>query len=83
VALGDVAGRPSRVTPARRKPRGVGSRRASRAGPLIRIQGVPAKKRHGEKIDAAVALMVVVGRAMAEDASKGDLEDFLRDPAIA
>ncbi len=28
-------------------------------------------------------LMMAVGRAMAEDASEGDLEDFLRNPVIA
>jgi hypothetical protein len=27
--------------------------------------------------------MMAVGRAMAEDANEGDLEDFLRDPVIA
>ena len=44
----------------------------------------PAKQRPEEqKIDAAVALMMAVGRAMAEDANNGDLEDFLRDPVIA
>ncbi len=34
-------------------------------------------------MDAAVALMMAVGRAMAEDASEGDVTDFLRDPLIA
>jgi phage terminase large subunit-like protein len=43
----------------------------------------PAKQRPEQKIDAAVALMMAVGRAMAEDASEGDLEDFLHDLAIA
>ena len=43
----------------------------------------PAKQRPEQKIDAAVALMIAVGRAMAEDASEGDLEDFLRNPVIA
>ena len=43
----------------------------------------PAKQRPEQKIDAAVALMMAVGRAMAEDASEGDLEDFLRHPVIA
>ena len=43
----------------------------------------PAKQRPEQKIDAAVASMMAVGRAMAEDASEGDLEDFLRNPAIA
>ena len=43
----------------------------------------PAEQRPGQKIDAAVALMMAVGRAMAEDANEGDLEDFLRSLAIA
>ena len=43
----------------------------------------PAKQRPEQKIDAAVALMMAVGRAMAEDAGEGDPEDFLRDPVIA
>jgi phage terminase large subunit-like protein len=40
----------------------------------------PAKQRPERKIGAAAALMMAVGRAMAEDASEGDLEDFLRNP---
>ena len=43
----------------------------------------PAKQRPEQKIDAAVALMMAVGRAMAEDTSEGDLECFLRSPVIA
>ena len=44
----------------------------------------PAKQRPEQKIDAAVALMMAVGRAMAEEEiSEGDLDDFLRDPVIA
>ncbi len=43
----------------------------------------PAKQRPEQKIDAAVALMMAVGRAMAEDTDEGDLEDFLRDPVTA
>jgi phage terminase large subunit-like protein len=43
----------------------------------------PAKQRPERKIDAAVALMMAVGGAMAEDAGEGDLEDVLRNPAIA
>ncbi len=43
----------------------------------------PAKQRPEQKINAAVALMTAVGRAMAEDASEGDLEGFLRNPVIA
>ena len=43
----------------------------------------PAKQRLEQKIDAAVALMMAVGRAMAEDAKEGDLEDFLRNRVTA
>jgi len=43
----------------------------------------PAKQRPEQKIDAAVALMMAVGRAMAEDDGQGDVEDFLRDPLFA
>ena len=43
----------------------------------------PAEQRPERQIDAAVALMMAVGRAMAEDASEGDLEDFLRNPVFA
>ena len=43
----------------------------------------PAKQRPEQKIDAAVALMMAVGRAMAEDTGEGDLTDFLRDPLFA
>jgi hypothetical protein len=43
----------------------------------------PAKQRPEQKIDAAVALMMAVGRAMTEDTNEGDLDDFLRDPLIA
>ena len=43
----------------------------------------PAKQRPERKIDAAVALMMAVGRATAEDAGEGDLEDLLRNPIIA
>ena len=43
----------------------------------------PAKQRPEQKIDAATALMMAVGRAMAEDDRQGDLEDSLRDPVIA
>jgi phage terminase large subunit-like protein len=42
----------------------------------------PAKQRPEQKIDAAVALMMAVGRAMAED-GEPDITDFLRDPVIA
>ena len=43
----------------------------------------PTKHRPQQKIDAAVALMMAVGHAMAEDTNEGDLTDFLRDPLIA
>ena len=43
----------------------------------------PAKQRPEQKIDAAVALMTAVGRAMAEDTNEGDLDGFLRNPVIA
>ncbi len=43
----------------------------------------PAKQRPEQKIDAAVALMKAVGRAMAVYANEGDLGDFLRHPVIA
>ena len=43
----------------------------------------PAKQRPEQKIDAAVALMMAVGRAMAEDTGEGDLDEFLRYPVIA
>ncbi len=42
----------------------------------------PAEQRPEQRIDAAVALMLAVGRAMAEDVNEEDLEDFLRNPAI-
>jgi hypothetical protein len=40
-------------------------------------------RRPEQKIEAAVALMIAIGRAMAEDTSEGDLTDFLRNPLIA
>ena len=43
----------------------------------------PSRQRPEQKIDAAVGLMMAVGRAMAEDANEGDLMDFLRNPLIA
>ena len=36
----------------------------------------PAKQRPEQKIDAAVALMVAVGRAMADDAGQPDISDL-------
>ncbi len=43
----------------------------------------PAKQRPEQKIDAAVALMMAVGRAMADDGGQPDIGDFLRDPLFA
>jgi phage terminase large subunit-like protein len=43
----------------------------------------PAKQRPEQKTDAAVALMMAVGRAMAEDGGQGDIMAFLRNPVIA
>ena len=42
----------------------------------------PAKQRPEQKIGAAVALMMAVGRAMTEDDGQGDITDFLRNPVI-
>ncbi len=41
----------------------------------------PAKQRPEQKIDAAVALMMAIGRAMAED-GKPDLGEFVRNAII-
>jgi phage terminase large subunit-like protein len=43
----------------------------------------PTNVRSEQKIDAAVALMMAVGRAMAGDDGQGDLMDFLRNPIFA
>ena len=43
----------------------------------------PAKPRPERKIDAAVALMMAVGRAMAADGGQPDIGDFLRAPLFA
>ena len=43
----------------------------------------PAKQRPEQKIDAAVALMMAVGRAVAEDAGQPDTSDFCRAPLFA
>jgi hypothetical protein len=48
-----------------------------------RAHPTPAEQRPERKIEAAVALMMAIGRAMAEDTNECDLEDFLRNPAIA
>ena len=54
----------------------------ARAQPDRRGNLYPAKQRPEQKIDA-VALMMALGRAMAEDTGEGDLTDFLRNPLIA
>ena len=43
----------------------------------------PAKQRPEQKIDAAVALMMEVGRAMAADGGQPDISDFFRAPLFA
>ncbi len=43
----------------------------------------PAKQRPERKIDAAVALMMAVGRAMADDAGQPDISDLFRAPLFA
>jgi phage terminase large subunit-like protein len=43
----------------------------------------PAKQRPEQKIDAAVALMMAIGRAMAEGDGTADLDAFLADPVFA
>ena len=43
----------------------------------------PATQRPERTIDAAVALMMAVGRATAEGDGEGDFDDFLRDPLFA
>jgi phage terminase large subunit-like protein len=40
----------------------------------------PTKQRPEQKIDAAVALMMAVGRAMAADGGQPDIMEFLRNP---
>ena len=42
----------------------------------------PAKQRPEQKIDGAVALMMAVGRAMAEEDGQGNLMDFLLNPIV-
>ena len=43
----------------------------------------PAKQRPERKIDATVALMMAVGRAMADDAGDPDISDLFRAPLFA
>jgi len=42
----------------------------------------PTKQRPDQKIDAAVAVMMAVGRAMAEDEDQAGLERFLANPIM-
>ncbi|TDH58271.1 terminase large subunit [Dankookia rubra] len=42
----------------------------------------PTKQRPEQKIDAAVALMMAIGRAMAADDGQADLTEFLRNPVF-
>ena len=43
----------------------------------------PARQRPEQKIDAAAALMMPVGRAMATDGGQPDISDFFRAPLFA
>ena len=43
----------------------------------------PAKQRPEQRIDATVALMRAVGRAMAADGGQPDIGDFFRAPLFA
>ena len=43
----------------------------------------PAKQRPERKIDAAVALMMAVGRATADDAGQPDISYLFRAPLFA
>jgi phage terminase large subunit-like protein len=49
--------------------------KANRRGSLY-----PTKSRPDQKIDAAVALMMAIGRAMIEDEDAKGLEGFLSNP---
>jgi phage terminase large subunit-like protein len=51
------------------------SGKADRRGNLY-----PTKSRPAQKIDAAVALMMAIGRAMVEDEDQAGLNRFLSDP---
>jgi hypothetical protein len=76
--------RPASVGERRRPPRALRAiARPQCCKPDRRGNLYPAKQRPEQKIDAAVALMMAVGRAMAEDTNEGDLTDFLRNPLIA
>ena len=50
---------------------------------MWRPLGSLPRRRPEQRIDAEVALMMAVGRAMAEDTGEGDLDDFLRNPLMA
>jgi phage terminase large subunit-like protein len=43
----------------------------------------PTKQRPDQKIDAAVALMMAIGRAMSEDDKAAGLDGFLANPIVA
>jgi hypothetical protein len=80
--LGAITSRPTACTCA------VASSACEHAGNVVGRRGrrgdlYPAKQRSEQKIDTAVALIMAVGRAMAEDSNEGDLTDFLRNPVIA
>jgi phage terminase large subunit-like protein len=49
-------------------------------GPLPASKLYLTKQRPEQKIDAAVALMMAVGRAMAADDGQPDILEFLRNP---
>jgi hypothetical protein len=53
-----------------------------RSSPTVDRRGnlYPTKQRPEQKIDAAVALMMAVGRAMAADDGQPDILAFLRNP---
>ena len=42
----------------------------------------PTKRRPDQKIDAAIALMMAVGRAMVEDEYQAGLNGFLENPIV-
>jgi phage terminase large subunit-like protein len=43
----------------------------------------PTKQRPEQKIDAAVALMMAVGRVMTADDNEADLLEYLRNPVFS
>jgi phage terminase large subunit-like protein len=56
------------------------ARISAAAGQLPASKLYPTKQRPEQKIDAAVALMMAVGRAMAADDGQADILEFLRNP---